>query len=594
MSRKDNIYKYFPKRIFILGFALFIIVTVLIIFIDYYNLKKGIILEAENHAKIIAEHLSYELFKVYGMDITDLDWQAGEDFNNHFLTQAKPLGVDSIKIYNKEGKIVFSNDPQLVGKKVPDNKNFQKALQNELVSNIASAEYYRRMYNIEIDRDMVETYIPIYNDSRESVVGVFEIYQDYTPLLASIRSAIERTAVIILVLMISFSLVLFVLVRRGNVILATEKERLVEELENTVDVRTRELRESEKKYKTFLDNATDSVLVLDNNMNFVLVNHKLLEITGYSYDEISSKKLMDILDKSETNVKTVDENLKSALRGDNVSFELNIKDKENGIIPLEITAKKIIYNNQEMIMGVGRDVSERRKMEEIRNDFYSMLTHDFRVPLTPILGFASILLEEKWGKLTEKSKNMVETISRNATRLNDLIDTYLLSAKIDSNSLVLIKSEFEMNRFIEEVLLNHEPSIETNKLKLIKELTSDELYVIGDISQMERVLSNLLTNAIKYNKIGGIVKVKTSMVDNGDNGGKAMVEIFNSYGVVSEMELSDIFEKYRRSEKTGRISGTGLGLYIVRSIIKLHGGEIDVKSKEGLGTTFSFTIPLKG
>ncbi|MFC1855943.1 ATP-binding protein [Thermodesulfobacteriota bacterium] len=589
----SKFYSYFPKRIFLFGLFLFILVTALLVFGILYNIKNELILESELHAGVVARHLSYELFDVYDMQLDELMSEADEEFNNHFLSEVKPLGVDSIKIFDKNSYIVFSNDPTLVGAPSKDNQNVRRALDGEIISNIASAEYYKKVYNVEIDKDQIETYLPIYDPSGGGVIGVFEIYQDYAPLALQINNAMKRTTIIIVGLMLCFSAVLFLLMRRSNIMITGEKERHVKELESTVEKRTKELSESEKKYRTFLNNVTDSVAVVDRKGKFVQVNNKVLDVTGYSEEEIYSGNFVDIMEQTPDNISEAKKNFLSALKGKNVLFELSVKRKDGRTIPLEILAKNIKYDGKNMVMGAGRDISERKEVEMIRRDFYSMLSHDFRSPLSPILGFSTILLEDSNEELSDRAREMIRSIRRNASKLNSLIDDFLLSSKIDSGKLSLVKYNFNLHSFVDEILCNYEAEMIFKRIKLLKIYSPEDILLSGDMPQLERVFSNLLSNALKYNKDGGVIKVKTAIVNNFNGGRGARIEIYNSFGMINTEDLPRMFEKYKRAEHVNNTSGTGLGLYIVKSILDLHGGEIAASSRAGTGTTFTITLPME-
>ncbi len=581
----------FPKRIFIFGAALFVLVTLLILLNTLYNMRKEMINEAEEHAKAIARHINFEMFENYDFDM-DKPWEKSgtDDFNEYILHGIKTLGLESIKIYNKDGVIIYSDDERFVGIKVKDNENFIKALNNEPASFITTSEYYKKVYGIEAKMDFVETYIPIYDENDGSIIGVFEIYQDFGALSKVINNAMKRTASVIIVLMLCFSVILFIVVRRGNMIILSEKERLVKGLEDAVGHRTVELTESERRSRTFLNNVTDAVLVLDKDGNFVSVNNKALEMTGYTRDELHTRKFIDIIDDDSKG--RVLQKCEAALKGDDVSCEVKFRKKSGDPMPVEVRGKRIDYDGAQMIMAVGRDITERKRMEEIQSDFYSMLTHDFRVPLTPILGFINILLDKKDDSIGDDSRDMLEVIEKNAIKLNKLIDDFLLSSTIESESVELETHSFSLNHLINEVLVNHEANIKSKEINLIKELAPDPLVIKGDSHYIERAVSNLVNNAIKYNERGGVLKVTTTMYEDYKGGSVAKVDIFNSHGFIDKGDLAYVFGKYQRANSFRKIQGTGLGLYIAKSIVNLHGGDISVSSEKGVGTTFSFILPF--
>jgi len=230
-----------------------------------------------------------------------------------------------------------------------------------------------------------------------------------------------------------------------------------------------------------------------------------------------------------------------------------------------------------------------REMSAMKEEFLALTTHDLRSPLTVISGVINFFSSGRLGDLTSEQKNMVEMMERNTQNLIELVNDLLDASKLESGTMRLDLASIELRGLVEELRKQMLPLAREKEIALEELIPEDLPLLKADRAKLRRVLVNLISNALKFTQRGGRVEllarpeapgwVRVAVTDNG-------------VGIPPE-DLSDIFDKYAqaRSRATRSEKGTGLGLYITRQLVELHGGRIEVQSEVGRGSTFSFTVP---
>ncbi|MGE5140414.1 MAG: ATP-binding protein [Rudaea sp.] len=259
---------------------------------------------------------------------------------------------------------------------------------------------------------------------------------------------------------------------------------------------------------------------------------------------------------------------------------------------------------------LSRDISERKRAEqeraellqreqdaravaeaavEIRDHFISIASHELKTPLTSIKGYADLLvLRGKEGQLDEQFQRMARTIEAQAGRLEKMIGALLDISRIERGQLSLERQPIDLARLIEYIVDDIRPTLRRHPLALQSD--GPGLVVEGDETRLEQVFQNLIQNAIKYSPTGGPVIVRLYRED-----GNAKVDVSDKGIGIPEDELPKLFTRFHRARNAEafHISGLGVGLYVVREVVRLHGGNIAVESHEGRGTTFTVALPLK-
>jgi signal transduction histidine kinase len=235
-----------------------------------------------------------------------------------------------------------------------------------------------------------------------------------------------------------------------------------------------------------------------------------------------------------------------------------------------------------------------RELAEMREEFLALTTHDLRSPLTVISGVISFFTSGRLGELSPEQKNMVAMMERNTQNLIELVNDLLDAAKLESGSLQLEPTDVDLRDLVNETCDSFVELAREKGLTLTREDMPAAVprVVRADRAKLRRVIVNLLSNALKFTPKGGRVAVRVEA--EGDRA--ARIAVADTGVGITKDDLPFLFDKYEqaRHRATRGEKGTGLGLYITRQLVELHGGTIHVESEVGRGSTFSFTLPLAG
>ncbi|MGE7623037.1 sensor histidine kinase [Viridibacillus sp. NPDC096237] len=226
------------------------------------------------------------------------------------------------------------------------------------------------------------------------------------------------------------------------------------------------------------------------------------------------------------------------------------------------------------------------QFDDIRKEFISNISHDIQSPLSNIKGYTNLLGKDELP--SEDKEKYIAVINGEIERLSTLTKQLLLLSSLDQNEDIMKKKSFNVAEQIKELVRQYQWAIGEKGIMLSYSLPDFE--IVGDPLLLNTVWDNLLTNAIKYNKENGSIDIAIAKNDS------SIIVTFQDKGIgLSEKEIDRIFDRFYRvdSSRTHSVEGSGLGLSIVSSIIKLHNGKIDVISEENKGTIFSVTLPIQ-
>ena len=239
------------------------------------------------------------------------------------------------------------------------------------------------------------------------------------------------------------------------------------------------------------------------------------------------------------------------------------------------------------VVAVFHDITEIRRLEEVRRDFIANLSHELKTPLTAIRGFSETLLEEK-GHLPEASKKQLEVIFRHATELTHLVENLLDLSRIESGKEELALEPVRLKPFIDCLLESFQAQAQLKRLELRNEIPDGGPSLQADPKKLNQILGNLVDNAIKYSSEGGKVWVRAHKNPEGSE-----IEVEDDGPGISPKDQERIFERFYRVDKArSRDSGgAGLGLAIVKHLAELHGGRVNLESSLGKGARFKVSFP---
>jgi PAS domain S-box-containing protein len=250
-----------------------------------------------------------------------------------------------------------------------------------------------------------------------------------------------------------------------------------------------------------------------------------------------------------------------------------------------------------------RDATREKEADLMKAEFISIVSHELRTPLTSIKGFTDLILEGDAGEISSELREFLEIVKVSADQLVEITDDILEASRIESGKIKLELQPVQLDEVAHAVGLSIQMMIHAKEQMLVFDLPADLPEVYADRERLAQIFTNLLSNAHKYNPVGGRIRVGMRIVDeaaaahmaqDGAHGPWMVVSVVdNGIGIAPE-DQEHLFTRFYRvsSPETQGIGGTGLGLHITRSLVELQGGAIWVESAAGQGSTFSFSLPL--
>jgi len=368
------------------------------------------------------------------------------------------------------------------------------------------------------------------------------------------------------------------------------------------------LMESEEKYRNLYENSPNAVLLTSKKGIVLDINSSAEKILGYSKVDLIGRNYIEFDMVNSEQIMVIKSKYRQLLKGEKPKpIELQIK-KKNGVIAWILFQSSIIKLDNELIIeSIAQDITDKKKAENLiieenkrllelnkmKSELISRVSHELKTPITSIFGGAQILLELYQDQTCSEAIEFIELINRGGKRLKILIENLLDASRIESEKLRL---NFREENFV-EIIKNciNENRYLANKRNIIIELNvPDVLNIEIDKVRIEQVITNLLSNAFKNTPKKGIVKIILE-----EKGGYVYFTIRDTGIGLTEKEMQSLFSKFGKVERYGQkmdvdIEGSGLGLYISKEIIDLHGGYIWVESAgRNKGSTFYIKLSKK-
>jgi two-component system phosphate regulon sensor histidine kinase PhoR len=349
-----------------------------------------------------------------------------------------------------------------------------------------------------------------------------------------------------------------------------------------------------KLFEATMSGMREGLLVVDKDMRVVASNpaaHRLFNLSG---GKLNSQRLTE-LTRNPAMYSAFLDALKGTERG-GVRVETHGPDRlifDLRVVPLVgpngMTADGRPRKNNpvapEGALGVFIDVTRIEQLERVRQEFLSNVSHELRTPLTAILAFVETLetgaIEDQ-----ESAKRFLAIIRKNAARMNRLIGDILELSAIEAGNVQVTSEEVALSPLVAEVIAALAAKAEARAVSLANEVTAD-VTVFADERRLEQMLTNLIDNAIKFNREGGKVTVKF------ERGDRDKILIVDSGEGIPAQYLERLFERFYRVDRarSREMGGTGLGLAIVKHLARAHDGEVSVTSEVGKGSTFVIELP---
>ncbi len=371
-------------------------------------------------------------------------------------------------------------------------------------------------------------------------------------------------------------------------------ERLSVQIEERCRIE-RELQVSESKLRTLVENAEDLIWTANTDFGYTYVSPSIASVLGYTAEEMMSKNLLDTLaPESREKIKRV---LKQELNGErngphpvhaSQTLETEQYRKIGSPVWMEVTltALRGAHGQVSEIMGISRDISERKRSDQVKTQFLSAAAHELRSPLTSIQGYSELLLIR--GDLPEEDrKECLAHINRQAKNLARLVD-YLLdvtSMETEAGS-PLHRTLCRIDNIIRETVDEVRAEAPDHPIEI--SLPHEPVILTADERRLRAALANLLGNAVKFSPARGLIQVTCEAVND------AWQVSVEDRGIGIEPEQVDkVFDKFYRGDTSDTgLPGAGIGMTLVKYVVEAHGGRLWVESQPNRGTTVRFTLPL--
>ena len=341
------------------------------------------------------------------------------------------------------------------------------------------------------------------------------------------------------------------------------------------------------------NNISEYIILKDSDGVYLDCNNSFLEELNLTREEVIGKKVTDIPRLNNMFKNTVATDLEVINEGRKKIYNESIKINEKSV-EFEIIKEPFLdsYGNLVGIIDTVRDISHRSEIERLRLEFFANLSHELRTPLNLI--FSSLqtidLLEKDLLNNNSRLKKYIEIISQNSKRLLKLVNNLIDSTKFDCEYYEYEPKNYDIVHFIENIAMSVAEFAKQNDITLTFDTNVEEKVMAFDLEKLERTMLNLLSNSIKYNNSPGKIDVILKDCNETFN-----ITVKDSGIGIPNDKLKVIFERFKQVENRlrKRSEGSGIGLSLVKDLIKIQGGIIEVKSEVGVGSEFTIRLPVK-
>ncbi|BDQ02486.1 ATP-binding protein [Ignavibacterium sp.] len=377
---------------------------------------------------------------------------------------------------------------------------------------------------------------------------------------------------------------------------AVWKRSTLDYIQRTLKLR-KEKDELSERYTSLTKYANDVIITINKDGKILEANRKAFEIYGYNHAELIGKNFIELSNNREFDLKKIEE---ARINDEGILFESTHRKKDGSNIPVEISAKHINQDGEKIIIAIIRDFTERKKLESeliqakehaeemnrLKTYFLANISHELRTPMNGILGYAEMLMMD----LNDpKLREMASMIFKSSRRLHDTLDSLIDLSKLESQVQKLELENIELVTVLEDIKASFEGFAKEKGLSLTSEHKHPRIYFSTDPRIFNKIISNILSNAIKYTSKGEI-KLLTDFRD-----GKIIIKISDTGIGISADNLSKIFEPFRQESEgfNRKYEGTGIGLTLTKKFVELLEGNLDIDSEVGKGTTVTITLPVR-
>lgn len=348
-----------------------------------------------------------------------------------------------------------------------------------------------------------------------------------------------------------------------------------------------------QKFKLAADNTYDQIIITDPDGTVIYANPAIERVTGYKPEEAIGKKAGVLWGNNMP--KEFYEKFWDTIKNKKIPFVGEItntrKDGERyaafiSVSPVLDSTRNIIY-----FVAIERDITKEKEIDRMKTEFVSLASHQLRTPLTTIKWYVEMLLDGTAGKLTDNQKQYLNDVYESNEEMIKLVNTLLNISRIEQGRLTVKPKLVDLKSLYSNILGKLKPQIEKARLIVKNDMPNDLNKIKIDPVLISNVFSNILANSIKYTRAEGKIEIKIVKEK------EYLITSVSDTGIgIPKAEQERIFERFFRASNVSSTvgGGNGLGLYLAKEIVESSSGKIWFESKEGKGSTFYFSLPLKG
>jgi len=349
------------------------------------------------------------------------------------------------------------------------------------------------------------------------------------------------------------------------------------------------LKRSEENFRNSLERSPVGICVITVEEELLYANQAMLDICGYgTVEELKAVPTKDHY--TPQSYAEHQERKEKRKRGDFVpsNYEISIVRKDGEVRQLAVSHTEVTWNGERQLQALYQDITERKKLDQLKDDFISLVSHELRTPLTVITGAVNTALSEEERLSPVEMRQLIQDAAFEAESLSHLLGNLMELSRAQADRLLLYTEPISVKKVIQDTVEAIER--QSSAHQFIVDIPRKTPLVHADQLRLERILHNLLENAVKYSPQEGAIRVFVKPQE------EDLVIGVSDQGIgISLADQAKLFRPFTRLEecRPGGASGTGLGLLVCRRLVEAHGGRIWVESLPGEGSTFLFTLPCK-
>ncbi len=351
----------------------------------------------------------------------------------------------------------------------------------------------------------------------------------------------------------------------------------------------RDLKLREEQYRDLYEESPDAYLSVGADGYIKQANRRATELLGYTSEELVGKPVADLYAETPNGKATAEGVFRRFLAGEEVrDQELEVRRADGSTAWVNLSVRPIRDKEGRVVVSrsVMVDITEHRKLDQLKDDFIGLVSHELRSPMTVITGAINTVLTEDERLSPEETRQLLKDAAAESETLSNLLSNLLELSRVQAQRLVLYSEAINVKKVIQDAVDKIKRQYATHKFVINLPRRLPPLQ--ADSLRLERILYNLLENAVKYSPAGGEVRVSAKLQK------EHLVIGVSDQGIgISPADQAKLFGPFQRLEKRpSGVRGVGLGLMVCRRLVEAHGGNIWVESEPGHGSTFFFAMPL--